>query len=115
MSPHKPGSDFHFTEKALAALAVPEKGRDFYRDAETEGLTLVVRASGAKSFAWYKKVNGRPWWERLGVDDFPAYSIEAARAAASELNKKLNRWKDDGYPEPCPFTRKEKPEPPRRS
>jgi integrase len=110
---HKRGSDFSFTDAAIAALKKPERGRDFYRDADTAGLMLVVRPNARKTFVWYRKIAGRPWSEKLGR--YPDFSISAAMAAASERNAKLERWNDavqQGKTEPCPFSRAPKPEPP---
>ncbi|MGB8785581.1 MAG: Arm DNA-binding domain-containing protein, partial [Terriglobales bacterium] len=67
---------FNFTKKALAALPTPE-GREVFHDSTTEGLGLLVRPTGRKSFFWFRRVNGDPMWITIG--NFPDLGVEQAR------------------------------------
>ena len=74
---------FPFSKTRLERLAPPTSSRETYHDTTTPGLTLRVSASGAKSFAWYRKVKGRP--VRLTIGSFPATTVEQAR-------RRCQRW-----------------------
>lgn len=79
---------FPFTVNALKALQ-PKAKRYVVHDSgsnrSTRGLVLFVEPSGAKSFYWYRKVDGRP--ERVRIGEFPAWSIEGARGKAAAHNQ----------------------------
>jgi integrase len=51
-------------------------------------LTLVVQASGAKSWLWYFQLNGRPRRE-MGFGGYPAVSLADARQKAADARKLL--------------------------
>lgn len=80
----------NFTKAALGALTIPPPGKraEVY-DSKTPRLMLRVTHTGAKSFAVYRRVNGRPQRVRLGC--YPDMTIEQARkAAAKALSKMAN-------------------------
>lgn len=91
----------HFTKRALEELPIPTAARAVYHDASRVGLVFKIEASGHRTFAWYRKVRGRPVWKNLG--SFPDLPLEAARQHADELNVKAARWKAGGYEETSPF------------
>lgn len=79
-------SRFNFTKAALQALppAAPG-GRSYFHDTAVGGLLVAVTARGAKSFQFYRRVNGRPERITLGRFDEKGLTIEQARKAAREL------------------------------
>jgi integrase len=87
----------------IETLPVPESGRVQYRDAQVRGLGLLIQSTGHRSFYWYKKVRNYPRWQTLGV--FPDLTVEQARAAATDLNSKLAKWKASNYEGVNPFER----------
>ena len=77
----------NFTKATLETLPPAAKGYDFYYDtnkAASRGFGLWVTCSGAKTFAVYRKVGGRP--ERIKIGAFPDLSIKNARKKAEGLN-----------------------------
>lgn len=76
-SPGAGKTRFHFTKRLIEAIRPPASGRSTYHDAKTPGLILRVTPTGAKSFAYYRRVNGRPI--RLTLGSFPAVSVEQAQ------------------------------------
>lgn len=90
------GDDFHFTPERIERLSIPAAGKDYYRDARTEGLHLIVRPTGRKTFTWIKKVAGRTRFKNLGEGRrWPDLSIDDARSEAGLLTSKLDAWKAD--------------------
>lgn len=80
----------NFTKAALEAIAPPAANYDFYFDtnkAAPRGFGLWVTKAGSKTFALYRKVNGRP--ERIRIGHFPDISIEAARKKAETFNSAI--------------------------
>jgi len=73
-----------FGKRRLEALMPPERGRRCVHDTKVPGLCLYVTAKGAKSFYWYRSVNGRP--ERCCIGAFPAVTVEQARRRAAKMN-----------------------------
>jgi integrase len=90
-----------FNKKNLDALA-PEK-RTVYHDAadRKSRLGLLALPTGAKSFFWFKRVNGDAIWKTIGA--YPYLSIEQARDKANDYNKMLENWRKDDYSGPNPF------------
>lgn len=77
----------NFTKAALVALLPAQSGYDFYFDtnkAAPRGFGLWVTKTGVKTFALYRKVQGRP--ERIKIGPFPDLTIERARQKAELLN-----------------------------
>src|SRR5207302_393017 len=73
----------NFTKSALSALAERNR-RTVYHDLHVHGLCLRVEPTGTKAFCWFRKVNGRPTFKRIGT--FPDLTIEQARVKAAEFN-----------------------------
>ena len=74
-----------FSKTRLESLPSPERGRVYYADSQTAGLSLCVTYTGAKTFYYIKKVDGRTQFVRLGR--FPAgLTVEQARKLAAGLN-----------------------------
>jgi integrase len=83
----------NFTVETLkAAVTPPGKSRSIVYDARTPGLALRVTNNGAKSFVFYRKVDGRPLLMKLG--GFPDITIEQARTLASKVNGQVAEGKD---------------------
>jgi len=95
----------NFTKKTLDTLTSPPDRRAVWHDVQTRGLGLLVQPTGRKSFFWFRKVNGDPTWKTIG--EFPALSIEQARASAAGYNKSLAEWKSKGFEGPSPFKRQD--------
>jgi hypothetical protein len=49
----------HLTKAVVEAAKAPMRGQRFIRDDAIKGFALRVIASGAKSFVWEGRVNGR--------------------------------------------------------
>ncbi|MFH1919446.1 MAG: site-specific integrase [Planctomycetota bacterium] len=86
------GVQFPFSKRRIEALGPPAKGREQYRDAKTPGLVVRVTHTGAKSFAVYKKVNGRPVRFKLGT--FPTMTVEQARRQAADILGEIAKGKN---------------------
>jgi integrase len=95
----------NFTVKTLEKLSVKEKRYNIF-DSSTRGLGLAVYPTGQKTFFHLKKVQG--WPRRTTLGQFPDMSVEAARGVASELNSKLQTWKQNKYVGQDPLDRPEK-------
>lgn len=81
------------TAGLIAALRCPEgKEQAFLRDAITRGLRVRVTASGAKSYVFETKVNGKTLRRTIG--DPEAWTIEAARAEANRLRVLVDQKTD---------------------
>lgn len=79
---------FPFTMARLEKVICPlGRGRIYFRDEKVSGLCLLVTARGAKSFYWYRKVNGQP--ERVHLGAFPEINVDTARDLCSKKNGKL--------------------------
>jgi integrase len=70
-------------------------------DLETPGLALKVETTGAKAWIWLRTVAGKPVWKTIG--EWPAVSVQAARAAAVEWNGQLAAAKRTRFREGNPF------------
>jgi len=93
-------AEFNFTKKELEALPAPAK-RALYYDTKREGLGLLVRPTGHKSFFWRRRVNYDFKWITIG--SFPDLSIDQARESADSYNKMAAEWKRNKYVGPDPF------------
>lgn len=77
--------EFGFTKKKIDGLPLPSGDeRVRYYDTEVKGLCLRVTSNGAKSFTFYRKVQGKVYSKKLGR--YPDMSIERARKAVAEIN-----------------------------
>jgi len=72
----------NFTQKQIADLPTPEKGRTDYHDTGCPKLTCRVSSTGSKSFVLLKW-NGKTT-QRVTLGRFPDMSISQARKLASE-------------------------------
>jgi integrase len=77
-------------QSAVARLTAPRiermapRAKTYYvKDSEQPGLQLRITAKGAKSFVWYRKVNGKP--RRITLGAYPALTAADARNAARKL------------------------------
>lgn len=66
--------------------------REEHRDGAEKGLYLVIQPSGAKSFVWRSKSNGRKM--RVGIGSYPAVTLAEARSKARELARDKSRGVD---------------------
>lgn len=81
-----------FTKTIVAHLAAPSTGRKYYHDAKAPGLCLCVTHRGARTFYWYRWVNGGPTRTRIGR--FPEVSVENARDIAKAYSVGLAAGRD---------------------
>jgi integrase len=103
----KPTERRNLTKHAIAALSTSDKRRATYYDTKTRGLGVLVQPTGHRAFFWFRKVRGRGTWKTIG--EFPAFTVEQARARASELNASVARWKATDYAGDDPFERRRDP------
>jgi integrase len=100
----------NFTKRTLEALKTP-KTRTLVYDPGKSGLAFVLQPNGKpeghRYFVWLRKVNGRTVWKSIG--DFPALSVENARASAARLDTMKAEWKSRGYQGRNPFETPEDP------
>lgn len=83
---------FNFTVQQLRGLKVPAgKDRLWVFDTRVPRLTYMATRTGASSFYWYGKVNGRPQRYRLGDGTL---SIEQARKLAAGVLGKVAQGAD---------------------
>jgi integrase len=62
------------SEKIVAGLPAPEKGNELHYASglslqgkkAPSGFAVRVTSAGTKSFVWFHRVNGKPYWETLG-------------------------------------------------
>ncbi len=72
----------NFTQSVIGNLPLPEPGvRTVYRDARTQGLTVVVSSTGVKSFVLSRRMGGKP--EKITLGKYPALCVTEARKACS--------------------------------
>lgn len=83
---------FPFTEARIRDLGAPAGGRLRLYDEKRPGLLLCVTATGAKSFRFLRKVNGRT--VELGIGSFPRVTVEAARKAVEEFTASYVKGED---------------------
>jgi len=74
---------FSFTHSRLEGIKPPKTGRDLYRDTKITGLTLVITASGSKSFYFVRRIDGTP--TRIRIGGYPEISVEEARNVAQQF------------------------------
>lgn len=85
---------FVFTEKRVRDIEPPpkEKKKERYYDERMPGLSLIVTPAGKKTFAVYKKVNGKT--KTISIDISPSITVDTARLLAQEIMVKLARGED---------------------
>lgn len=83
----------NITAGRVAEFECPEgKSQDFLRDLKSPWLAVRVTASGAKSFVFEAKLNGRGIREVIGSTS--AWTIDAARQVANEKKTLVDRGFD---------------------
>src|SRR5579863_494366 len=86
------------TDTWLKKQAPPAAGDETHWDSEITGFGVRIfapssrRPSGAKSFFVNYRIDGRE--KRLTIGSFPDWSVEAARAEAKELRRRIDRGED---------------------
>jgi len=70
----------HLTKAVVEAAEAPMHGQRFIRDDAIKGFALRVIASGAKSFIWEGRVNGRV--RRITIGQFSDMPVAVARDLA---------------------------------
>lgn len=83
----------NFTKKELEALPSPAPGqRATYHDTKTPGLQIRVTGSGVKTFAVFRRVNGKPVRVTLGryPDMTPEQARKLAKKAVSDMAEGTN-------------------------
>lgn len=86
------------TKNAIDGLPAPSKGSTIVRDSEVIGFAVRIKAAtkrspqGARSFILLYSLHGQPARVRIGA--YPTWSVEAARAEAKDLRKRVDRGED---------------------
>ncbi|WP_081590551.1 site-specific integrase [Blastomonas sp. AAP53] len=80
------------TDLRIRSLQNTTGKREEHRDAAEKGLYLVIQPSGAKSFVWRSKSNGRKM--RVGIGSYPAVTLAEARSKVRELARNKSRGID---------------------
>ena len=78
---------FNFIKKSLAAIQALDGEIIVCHDTAKQGLKLLVRPTGIKTFVLYRKIQGKP--ERITIGRFPEVTIEQARNQVDILNAKI--------------------------
>ena len=78
---------FNFIKKSLMATRAIGGKITVYHDTTKQGLKLLARPTGIKTFVLYRKIKGRP--ERITIGRFPEVTIEQARNQVDTLNAKI--------------------------
>jgi integrase len=71
-----------FTQRSIAALQPPARGREYHYDKGCKGMAVCVMASGIKTYYLMKRVHGR--YQRIRLGPFPDLSVEQARKLAAK-------------------------------
>src|SRR5438046_10644498 len=94
------------SEKIVAGLPVPEAGNKlhYFSGATLQGkkapsgFAVRVTSAGTKSFVWFHRVDGKPYWETLGRWDANAHggtlTVRDAIIAADKRAKLVARGID---------------------
>lgn len=91
------------TKRFIDNIPEPKSGRSLFWDKECRGLGVKVEAgTGSKTFFWARSVGGRLRWHTIGATT--DYTIEQARARASEINSAVAKWKEGGCVGSLPFS-----------
>ncbi|KDA52837.1 hypothetical protein EG19_10880, partial [Thermoanaerobaculum aquaticum] len=80
------------TDRLVGSLPTPESGQRFYADAGQRGLTLVVHASGVKTWLVRYRFGGRQ--KSLALGRWPELDVAEARKQAVEVLGKVSRGED---------------------
>jgi integrase len=86
------------TKRIIDELKAPTKGSRFVRDREVIGFVVRLQAptarspQGLRNFIFAYTLHGHE--ERIKIGPYPTWSVEAARAEAKELRKRVDRGED---------------------
>jgi integrase len=87
--------DFVFTEERLRALPVPAEGEYSRGDLKTPGLRIRARADGSKTYEVRYHLGGRGSHQRrMGIGEFGAITLDAARRAAQTARLAIEEGRD---------------------
>ena len=85
----------NFTKQELGKLVCsPDKRQIRFYDIQTRGLAIRVTPAGSKMFVFYRKRPGMKQPTELALGQFPAMSIDQARAKVAEHNVALAKGED---------------------
>ncbi len=73
-----------FTKRKLESLSFPESNAVIYHDMETPGFKLRLSKAGTYTFFINRKIKSKA--ERIKIGNFPAMTVEQARAEAGKIN-----------------------------
>jgi integrase len=76
-----------FSKRRLEGLPVPQDRRLYYHDLATDGLTLCITPTGAKTFYFRRWCNGRA--SRIPLGKFPGMTVEQAQRKARTLTGQI--------------------------
>ena len=82
----------HLTKSLVEAAKPPPAAQAFFRDDEIRGFALRIIATGAKSFVWEGRVNGR--MRRITIGRYPDFTVALARAQALRIRATLADGRD---------------------
>ena len=82
----------HLTKSLVEAAKPPPGAQAFFRDDEIRGFALRIIATGAKSFVWEGRVNGR--MRRITIGRYPDLTVALARAQALRIRAALADGRD---------------------
>jgi integrase len=82
----------HLTKAVVEAAKQPAAGQAFVRDDAIKGFALRMIATGAKSFTWEGRTNGR--MRRITIGRYPDLPVAVARQKALEIRAAIGRGED---------------------
>jgi len=82
----------HLTKAVVEAAKPPTAGQAFVRDDAIKGFALRMIATGAKSFTWEGRINGR--MRRITIGRYPDVPVAVARQKALEIRAAIGRGED---------------------
>ena len=80
------------TDTLVRKALPPARGQSLLWDAEVKGFALRVTPGGAKSFLLDYRAEGRQ--RRITIGSYPDWSVQAARQAAKDLKREVDRGRD---------------------
>ena len=80
------------TDAIVRNATPPAKGQAMFWDTEVKGLALRVTQNGAKAFVLDYRAEGRQ--RRITIGSYPDWSVLAARNAAKEMKREVDRGRD---------------------
>jgi integrase len=89
-----------FTDKAIAALPAPVRGRARYWDMKCSGLCVAITIGNSRSYYVATRLHGKLTWRRIGLTTH--YSVAQARAQATQMLASLARGVDPKPERPAP-------------